>query len=53
MWDAKKRCFYFQKTRWYTNRIDYMRWSQAWMFLALTRYEIDRRRREMSGHGER
>jgi hypothetical protein len=28
--------FYYQKTRFYTNRIPYMRWSQAWMFYALS-----------------
>jgi hypothetical protein len=28
--------FYYQKTRWLTNRIPYMRWSQAWMFVALS-----------------
>lgn len=28
--------FYFQKGRFLTNRIPYMRWSQAWMFRALT-----------------
>jgi hypothetical protein len=28
--------FYFQKTPRHTNRIPYMRWSQAWMFRALT-----------------
>lgn len=27
--------FYYQKHRIYMNRIPYMRWSQAWMFLAL------------------
>ena len=27
--------FYYQKTRWYTNRIPYVRWSQAHMFAAL------------------
>ena len=27
--------FYYQKTTHYTNRISYMRWSQAWMLLAL------------------
>ena len=31
----KKGYFYYQKTRWYTNKIPYMRWSQAWMFYAL------------------
>jgi hypothetical protein len=28
--------FYFRKGRFYTNRIPYMRWSQAWAFHALT-----------------
>jgi len=28
--------FYYQKTRWYTNKIPYIRWSQAWMFYALS-----------------
>lgn len=27
--------FFYQKTKWYTNRIPYIRWSQAWMFYAL------------------
>ena len=31
----KRGYFYYQKSRWYTNRIPYMRWSQAWMFYAL------------------
>ena len=30
--------FYYQKTRWFTNKIPYMRWSQAWMFYALSLY---------------
>ncbi len=30
--------FYYQKTRRFTNRIAYMRWTQAWMFYALTEY---------------
>lgn len=29
--------FYYQKKRFYTNRISYMRWSQAWMLYALSR----------------
>jgi len=37
MWDEKRNYFYYQKSRWYTNRINYMRWSQAWMFYALAR----------------
>ena len=30
--------FYYQKNRLYTNRIPYMRWSQAWALRALTEY---------------
>ena len=33
----KKGYFYYQKTRWCTNKIPYMRWSQAWMFYALSK----------------
>ncbi len=28
--------FYYQKGRWFTIRIPYMRWAQAWMLLALS-----------------
>lgn len=31
----KKGYFYYQKGKVFTNRIPYMRWSQAWMMLAL------------------
>ena len=34
MWDPEG-FFWYQKTRWYTNRIPYIRWSQAHMFRAL------------------
>lgn len=30
--------FYFQKKAFYTNKIPYIRWGQAWMFYALTHY---------------
>jgi hypothetical protein len=30
--------FYFQKRKYYTNKIPYMRWSQAWIFYALAHY---------------
>jgi hypothetical protein len=35
MWD-RRGFFYFQKHPYYTNRISFMRWSQAWMLLALS-----------------
>jgi hypothetical protein len=30
--------FYFQRHRFYTIKIPYMRWAQAWMLYALSRY---------------
>jgi hypothetical protein len=30
--------FYYQKNKYFTSRIPYMRWSQAWMFYALSKY---------------
>jgi hypothetical protein len=34
----KKGYFYYQQNRFFTNRIAYMRWAQAWMFFALSTY---------------
>lgn len=36
----QKGYFYCQKTRWFTNRIPYMRWTQAWMFYALAQFVL-------------
>ena len=33
--------FYYQINRFFTSKIPYMRWSQAWMFLALTIYLVE------------
>lgn len=30
--------FYYRKLKYFTNKISYMRWSQAWMFVALTEF---------------
>ncbi len=38
MYDNKRHYFYYRKFKFYTNKIPYMRWSQAWMFLALSIY---------------
>ena len=35
MYNKRKGIFYYQKRRLFTNRIDYIRWNQAWMLLAL------------------
>lgn len=34
---SKKGFFYFQKKKYLTSKIPYMRWSQAWMFAALSK----------------
>jgi len=34
----KKGFFYYQVNKYFTSKIPYMRWSQAWMFLAFTHY---------------
>ena len=39
MYDGRGH-FYFRKGRLFTNRIGYMRWSQAWSFHALTEYML-------------
>ena len=36
MWDNQKGYFYFQKTKLFTNKIQYLRWSNVWMFLSLS-----------------
>jgi hypothetical protein len=33
--------FYYQINRFFTSKIPYMRWSQAWMFLAMTIYWLE------------
>jgi hypothetical protein len=35
---SPKGYFYFQKRKYYTNKIPYMRWSQGWMFYGLAHY---------------
>lgn len=38
MWNDKLGLFYYQQTRFYKNKINYLRWSQAWMFYAIAFY---------------
>jgi hypothetical protein len=35
---SKKGYFYFQKKKFYANKISFMRWSNAWMLLSLSHY---------------
>jgi hypothetical protein len=39
--------FYFRKGKFLTNRVPYMRWSQAWAFHALTEYLLTAQRGEL------
>ncbi|MCS2724524.1 hypothetical protein NXW08_14205 [Bacteroides uniformis] len=38
LYNKKKGYFYYQKRKFFTNRIDYIRWNQSWMLLALAYY---------------
>jgi hypothetical protein len=38
MQEKKKGYFYYQKNKWYTIKIPYIRWSQAWMFYSIAEY---------------
>jgi hypothetical protein len=40
LWNERKGYFNFRKTRFASNRIPYMRWSQAWGMRALTEYYV-------------
>lgn len=35
LFDENKGYFYYQKRKYWTNKINYLRWSQAWMFTGL------------------
>ena len=39
MWDNKNQYFYYQNTKYYKNRINYLRWGNAWMLYALAVYK--------------
>jgi rhamnogalacturonyl hydrolase YesR len=36
----QKGYFYYQKKKWFSSKISYMRWAQAWMFYAMSLYEV-------------
>lgn len=38
---SPKGYFYYQKRKYYTNKISYMRWSQAWIFYGLSFYILE------------
>jgi len=40
----KKGFFYYRKLKYFTHKIPYMRWSQAWMFTALTELTIAKKK---------
>lgn len=37
---SPKGYFYYQKKKWVTSKIPYIRWAQSWMFYAFSCYEI-------------
>ncbi len=46
MQDKNDGRFYFRKLKNYDIKIPYMRWSQAWMYLALTRLQFENKKSE-------
>ena len=46
---SDKGYFYYQKNRYFTSRIPYMRWSQAWMFYAFAIYLFQCSKEEEKG----
>ncbi len=42
---SDKGYFYYQKNRYFSSKIPYMRWSQAWMFYALSEYLLHAEKR--------
>ena len=38
MYLPKKRSFIYQKYRWFSNKINYIRWTQAWSYYSLSYY---------------
>ncbi|WP_372834946.1 aspartate-semialdehyde dehydrogenase, partial [Pontibacterium sp.] len=46
----KSHQFVYQKTRWFTNAINYTRWTQAWAYYSLAFY--NRYREELSDHAK-
>lgn len=39
-WDERRGCFIYLVNKRYTNRIDYIRWVQFWMFYALVNHQL-------------
>ncbi len=47
---ASNGYFYYQKKKWGTSKIPYMRWAQSWMFYAFTYYFLEFRLDEQDPH---
>lgn len=48
MQDKNTGSFYYRKYKWFDNKIPFMRWSQCWMFLALTELLLASDRQDLS-----
>ncbi|MGD9494244.1 MAG: hypothetical protein AB7V36_12920 [Bacteroidales bacterium] len=42
LYERKKGYYYYRKYKFFRNKISYMRWSQSWMLLALTYFELSK-----------
>ncbi|MBP6334916.1 MAG: hypothetical protein KA444_05535 [Bacteroidia bacterium] len=50
MQDKKSGYFYYRKLRFYTNKLSFMRWNNAWMLLALSEHLLARKQLTLSQH---
>lgn len=41
LYDKSRGRFIYQRHRWYANRVDYLRWTQAWAYYGLNVYETE------------
>ena len=48
MYDEKRGCFYYYKEKYFAIKISYMRWTQAWMFLGLSHYQLLKKEENIS-----
>ena len=44
MYLPNKNRFAYQKHRWFKNKINYMRWTQAWAYYSLAYYNLHKSR---------
>jgi hypothetical protein len=52
MFDHKKGYFHYYKEKYFTIKIPYMRWTQAWMFLGMTYYLLHQKGNQINSNSK-